>query len=263
MGDRSYLPMLLRVAKRADNSYLQGLALKAFGELGGDETVPRLLPYLKSKSASERANALWALSRTGSRRAVPALIKVIRVDGLAGAALGALQVLTHKRLKDTSDPETAYQKWRAWWKTNGQAAMVFGPASVSNLRSSNECRGLLVVTSLLAPLLSARPDSASRGWRRRCPLMSAILEASSVHLSFRSAAFRHATWEVPRTLDNKSALHTSALVLCRDGLVAELEPAILIFGAAFDDGEEAFLQFLGDGAGHALAHRDPVDGADG
>jgi hypothetical protein len=127
MGDRSYMPMLLRLAKESDNDYVGGQALNAFAELGGDEAVPELLRILKDQRTHPRYNVLWALARTGSKNAVPHLIQAIRVQGLTEMALSALQGLTRKRLAAPHNPATAYQKWSDWWKANESTARIYGP----------------------------------------------------------------------------------------------------------------------------------------
>src|SRR5712692_11593069 len=58
-------------------------------------------------------------------------------------------------------------------------------------------------------------------------------------------------------------LRSRRLVPRGHGLVAQRQPAVLIFGTSFDDGEEFFLKSPGDGPGLAAADHDSVNGADG
>ena len=46
MGDRSHMPLLLRLAKQSENDYLSSQALNAYAQLGRDEAIPELLRIL-------------------------------------------------------------------------------------------------------------------------------------------------------------------------------------------------------------------------
>ncbi len=115
LGDKTYFPMLLEIAKKQPANEGREYVLAA-AELGGADAVPFLQELLGSGDGSARANAAMALGKTGSRAAVPLLIQVLKDRELGKLAGEGLVELTHRQEGD----------WAGWWAGNSGNAAVFG-----------------------------------------------------------------------------------------------------------------------------------------
>jgi HEAT repeats len=115
LGDKTYFPMLLEIAKKQPANEGREYVMAA-AELGGDDAVPFLQELLGSGDGSARANAAMGLGKTGSRAAVPLLIEVLKDRELGKLAGEGLVELTHRQEGD----------WVAWWAENSGSAAVFG-----------------------------------------------------------------------------------------------------------------------------------------
>ena len=124
MGDRSYLPLLERLAKDNDSSIVDS-AIRGVGLLGREDAIPFLDSLaLNDKNANLRQVAVEALGNTATLRAVPILIGYFGMKDLDPS--GALYTLTHHRMTEGSAAE-AKRNWRAWWISNGRTAKAYGP----------------------------------------------------------------------------------------------------------------------------------------
>lgn len=130
-GDRNDLDMLLEVAhSNLPESSSRELAIEAAGEAGGDDAVPLLARETKNASIDTRQAAVRALYFSGSRKAVPVLIELLRSpeERVSGTAEFGLQVLTHRfpaGINAKENPASAYPKWIQWWNTHRDTATIF------------------------------------------------------------------------------------------------------------------------------------------
>jgi hypothetical protein len=117
MGDKTYFPLLLELAKKeaakGDREYVLAAA-----QLGGDAAVPFLKELLANKDANVRTSAAMGLGKTGSRDAAGVLVESLKggdaqFQAVAGAALGEL---THQSNQD----------WEKWWDAEGKSAKIYG-----------------------------------------------------------------------------------------------------------------------------------------
>src|SRR5207245_7773378 len=90
------------------------------------------------------------------------------------------------------------------------------------------------------------------------PEISSLVVAEPGREGFVRRQEAHGTKSVPWL-----PLRSRRLVPRGHGLVAQRQPAVLVFGTSFDDGKEFFLKSPGDGSGLAAADHDAVNGADG
>jgi HEAT repeat protein len=136
MRDKKYFPLLLEVAKEQKPNQAKDYVLAA-AELGGEDALPYVVSLLDGSEPFSWANAIMALPRTGSRRAVPLLIEQLRNPSpdLGQLASTGLMELTHHSVAqegrlvcDTPTNECA--KWVHWWLQNGSTTPIYG---------SNQC----------------------------------------------------------------------------------------------------------------------------
>jgi hypothetical protein len=139
-GDRTYVPLL---TKLAGEPKWQNLAIPALGELGGPEVIPLLLPFTHYPLGPPgqppvQSLAISGLANTRSREAIPYLIEALREPLTRGAAVNALEQLTHwviwdaktKKWLYTDDDRVADQmeeRWQRWWKSMKGNAKLYGP----------------------------------------------------------------------------------------------------------------------------------------
>jgi HEAT repeat protein len=91
--------------------------------------------FQQPASAFSRANGVMALPQTGSRRAVPILIELLRnpnPDIGRLASIGLIH-LTHRSPFEAGrwfidPPSNEYQDWFRWWMVRGDGAPVYGPS---------------------------------------------------------------------------------------------------------------------------------------
>lgn len=131
-GDSRYAMLLFQLDGNAGTAPAsRSMALSAAGEIGGDWVVDRLLS-MASQGSLTRAAALYALGRTGSVRAVEAIVAML--PSLIGddrtAALSALKTLTHRE-SHANDFAAQAKEWKDWWGS-AQKKEVFRP---------RDCRG--------------------------------------------------------------------------------------------------------------------------
>ena len=132
--DPRWLPVLLAVADQHGAMYLPYAA-----ESGGEAAIPALVARLNTTTPGTRSTAIFALGNTGSRRAIPLLISLLKtsvspegessIDEASGAN-AALQQLTHHFVQQglpESWVEPARQRWQQWWLTSGQDAKAYRP----------------------------------------------------------------------------------------------------------------------------------------
>jgi len=113
--DPSYMQFLFQLADR--DHAMHYFAVLAAGEIGGDGAVDRLL-NLASPGSLDRENAFVALGRTGSKRAVKAIVDALPSlqEGPNGyAALSSLTTLTHHESREKEFGRKV-QQWRQWWE---------------------------------------------------------------------------------------------------------------------------------------------------
>lgn len=134
MGDKKYFPLLLDVAKNQQPNQARDYVLAA-AELGTEDAFPYLVSLLGSPDVFSRANAIMALPRTGSRRAVPLLMEQLRdanPDVGRLASIGLMELTHHTAAQDgrlVSDaPPSDYFKWMHWWLQNGSSTPIYGPS---------------------------------------------------------------------------------------------------------------------------------------
>ena len=140
--DRSYLPLLLKVARIAPlDSDLKSASLVAVGQAGGNEAVPFLQSELSGPSLGQRFQAALALGETGSRDAVPILIDLLSSQDadLRNVASVSLRRLNHRHWGSDADdldgvqpdPAVLAAAWKAWWKLNSASATIYSPGECS------------------------------------------------------------------------------------------------------------------------------------
>ncbi len=102
--------------------------------------MPYVGSLLTDTSAFSRANAVMALPKTGSRRAVPILIEMLRnpdVDLERLASIGLIQ-LTHRSPFEagrwfSDSPSNEYQPWIRWWTLQGDSVQIYGPSQCGGI----------------------------------------------------------------------------------------------------------------------------------
>lgn len=132
VGDSSDVRLLVDAARaNAPDSSTRELAIESAGNAGGTAAVPALVAMLKDSSIDTQQGAVRALYLTGSRSAVPVLIRLLpsREWRVSLTAEYGLEVLTHRSGASTKlakpPPPDTYLKWTRWWKTDGQTATIF------------------------------------------------------------------------------------------------------------------------------------------
>ena len=145
-GDQQWFPLLLEVAqKNAGNaSYVDDAA-----KLGGDKMLPALIALaggsrkkLAARSTDEEfaQNAVAAMGYTGSRAAVPILLKFLESPDtvVADSARQGLRLLTHRTAGDPRDdrnesPQSQHRKWSQWWAREGATAPIYKATECSDI----------------------------------------------------------------------------------------------------------------------------------
>jgi hypothetical protein len=135
--DPAWFPLLLEVADQQGGVYLSYAA-----ESGGDAAIPPLLARLQTTNSNTRSSAIYALGHTGSRAAVPILIRLLspplneknekedNPQNDAISANAALMQLTHLYAEQGSDGTlipTWHNRWQHWWLTSGATATLYKP----------------------------------------------------------------------------------------------------------------------------------------
>jgi len=139
MEDKKYFPLLLAEAKSHEPNQARDYVLAA-AQLGGEDAMPYVNSLLTDQSAFSRANGVMALPKTGSRRAVPLLIELLRnpnVDLGRLASIGLIQ-LTHRSQFGagrwfSDSPSNEYQQWIRWWTLRGDGASIYGPSQCGEI----------------------------------------------------------------------------------------------------------------------------------
>jgi hypothetical protein len=133
MGDKKYFPLLLSEASNKEPNQSRDYVLAA-ARLGGEDALSYVNSLLANPDGFLRANGVMALPETGSRRAVPLLIDLLRDSdtGIARFASGGLIHLTHRSpLKSgqgySEGPSADYASWLRWWSAEGDRATIYGP----------------------------------------------------------------------------------------------------------------------------------------
>jgi len=139
MGDKKYFPLLLDEAKNHEPNEARDYALAA-ARIGGEDAMPYVASLLSSPNPFTRANGVMALPETGSRRAVPILIELLRNSEMAVARLASIGLvrLTHRNpLTDnrwySDDPANEYQVWADWWMARGADAAIYGSGECDDI----------------------------------------------------------------------------------------------------------------------------------
>lgn len=140
MGDKKYFPLLLDEAKKHVPTEARDYVLAA-AELGQEDAMPYVVSLLESSSDFSRGNAIMALPRTASRRAVPLLIEALRDPNpdFGRLAETGLMELTHFSTFEAGQlvsrsPANDYPKWRRWWLLQGNSAPMYGPNQCGEVR---------------------------------------------------------------------------------------------------------------------------------
>lgn len=139
MGDRSYVPLLERLAGD-DSAEVRQEAISNLGLLGGEAELPRLATLARSGIGGDSQGAILAMGDTGSLTAVPMLIDLFNLPD-ANEPMSSdlpLMTLTH-HLVQSDEQRTAagYQAtWRQWWEQNGSHARAYGPFECAPDRSA-------------------------------------------------------------------------------------------------------------------------------
>jgi hypothetical protein len=133
MEDKKYFPLLLSEAKNQQPNQSRDYILAA-ARLGGEDAMPYVNSLLASPDAFLRGNGLMALPETGSRRAVPLMIDLLRDSNVNIGRLASIGLvhMTHRNplqpgkwYSDT--PSTEYPIWLHWWSVEGARAPIYGP----------------------------------------------------------------------------------------------------------------------------------------
>lgn len=132
VGDRSYFPLVQRLAQRPEPA-LRYTAIRTAGQLGREEAVPFLVPLLRSADPLIRLDVVSGLANTVRKEAIPVLIEVLQDpdERVRQAAANALSQLTHRTAQvDVREPSAAKQaglRWTRWWLLEGNKVEVYGP----------------------------------------------------------------------------------------------------------------------------------------
>jgi hypothetical protein len=139
MGDEKYFPLLLDGAKKQEPNQARVYVLAA-AQLGGEDAMPYVGSLLISPNTFSHANGVMALPQTGSRRAVPILIELLRspdVDVGRLASIGLIR-LTHRSPLEggrwfSDSPSNEYSVWVSWWMLRGDTAAIYGPSQCGSI----------------------------------------------------------------------------------------------------------------------------------
>ncbi len=133
MGDKKYFPLLLDVAKKQEPNQARDYTL-AVAQLGGEDAMPYVSSLLADSSPFSRANGAMALPQTGSRSAVPLLIKLLLSPDMSVGRLASIGLihLTHRSpLRSgqwfSDSPSNEYRDWVRWWMLESDRATIYGP----------------------------------------------------------------------------------------------------------------------------------------
>jgi hypothetical protein len=144
-GDQQWFPLLLEIAEKHSGnfSYVADAA-----ELGGDKILPTLVALAgspnkkftaRSTNEDSAQNAVAAMGYTGSRAAVPILVRYLKSPDVAVAesAREGLRLLTHRTANDPRDdrnenPQSQYRRWSQWWASAGATAAIYTSTECSD-----------------------------------------------------------------------------------------------------------------------------------
>jgi hypothetical protein len=123
--DQQWYPLLLDAAEKnaSDSAYPAYAA-----ELGGDKMLPVLVSLANKPHA--RLQAVMAMGSTGSRKAIPILIELLKDPGIdtRDRASYSLKLLTHRSARENwpnFDQQAEYIKWSKWWQVEGANAPIY------------------------------------------------------------------------------------------------------------------------------------------
>jgi hypothetical protein len=141
MEDKKYFPLLLDEAKKQQPNQARDYVLAA-AQLGGEDAMPYVASLVASNDAFSRANGVMALPLTGSRRALPALIDLLRSpdSDLARLASIGLIRLSHRSPLEagqwfSNSPSNEYANWISWWRLRGADAPIYGPSQCGKIEA--------------------------------------------------------------------------------------------------------------------------------
>jgi hypothetical protein len=143
MKDKKYYPLLLGEANKKEPNQARDYVLAA-AQLGGENAMPSVGSLLISPNKFSRANGVMALPLTGSPRAVPLLIDLLRspdVDVARLASIGLIR-LTHCSPFEagrwfSDSPSNEYQSWIRWWMLRGNGVPIYGPSQCGEIIALN------------------------------------------------------------------------------------------------------------------------------
>jgi HEAT repeat protein len=139
MEDKRYFPLLLDEAKMQEPNQARDYALAA-SQLGGEDAMPYVTSLLGSTDPFSRANGIMALPLTGSRRAIPVLIDLLRsadVNVAQIASIGLIR-LSHRSPYEpghwfSNSPSDEYSDWISWWRLQKNDAPIYGPGQCGKI----------------------------------------------------------------------------------------------------------------------------------
>lgn len=118
LGEHGGTDLMARVlAQIAEESQVRFEAMKCLARIGKEEATPHLLPYLRSRNADLRMNAVQALGFGGDRSVIPGLMLMIETcdekdRSVYGYAAGRLAGIPWP------DNERGMARLAAWWETH-------------------------------------------------------------------------------------------------------------------------------------------------
>ena len=97
---------------------------------GGEKAMPLLHELLQSSDPQVVSSGIAGLGATGSREAIPMLLRLLRDPNMtiAESSLASLRQLTHLNLgkQITEDGiQEPYPAWAAWWVREGSTARIY------------------------------------------------------------------------------------------------------------------------------------------
>jgi hypothetical protein len=131
--DRTYLPVLIRIADRSTDGN-RDFAIWGTG-LFGEDAIPFLQSTLADPDVYARVAAVRGLGITGSRTAVSILIGALQDPGdeVRREVTQSLAELTHRSItkEPWTEPPSAdqYRRWREWWLRTGITGPIYGTDS--------------------------------------------------------------------------------------------------------------------------------------
>jgi HEAT repeat protein len=141
MEDKKYFSLLLDEAKKQEPNQATDYVLAA-AQLGGEDAMPYVASLASSSDAFSRANGLMALPLTGSRRAVPVLIDLLRspdVDLARLASIGLIRLSHRSPLEAgqwfSNSASNEHANWISWWRLRGDDAPIYGPSQCGKIEA--------------------------------------------------------------------------------------------------------------------------------